>query len=76
MEQVLLFITNNSHSVARWFEIPKAKFTDELEKRIFAKKYGYSDYYSDDNEDNEYEFKNIDESEKLDKFLIIKKKAL
>jgi len=69
MSQVLLFITNDDHSIAEWFEIPKSKFTNELEKRIFDKQFGYSDYYSDDNKINKYKFANVDETEKLEFFL-------
>ena len=63
---VLLFITNDDHSIAEWFEIPESKFTSELEDLIFSKGYGFSEYYESD---GEYKFNRIDESEKLKKFL-------
>ena len=63
---VLLFITNDDHSIAEWFEIPESKFTSELEDLIFSKGYGFSEYYESD---SEYKFNRIDESEKLKKFL-------
>jgi len=69
MDQVLLFITDDDHSIAQWFEIPRSKFTKELEQRIFDKEFGYSDYYSTDNKHNKYKFENVDESEMLDAFL-------
>lgn len=69
---VLLFITNDDHSIAEWFEIPESKFTYELKELIFSKGYGFSDYYESD---GEYKFDHIDQTKKLKKFLSTEKMA-
>jgi len=61
---VLLFVTNDDHSVAKWFEV--SDFTSDLENLIFDNGFGFSDYYEDS---SVFKFNHVDETEKLKEFI-------
>ena len=67
MNTTLLFITNDDHSIAKWFEISTALFKQELCDKIFAKGCGFSEYHSIN--DDEMTFFGKNEIKELNEFL-------
>jgi hypothetical protein len=63
----LLFITNDDHSLVRWFEISSSLFNEELCNKILSKGLGFSEYHSSN--DTEMTFLGANEIKELNKFI-------
>ena len=63
----LLYITNDDHSLAKWFEISTTLFNEELCDKILSKGLGFSEYHSSN--DTEMTFLGVNEIKEFNKFI-------